>query len=231
MPKSFFTNYFIGARGDFLSNCLYDSVPNQYRNINALLNTYAKVPPLDLSVKMHGTLKAEVITKIHNFPKKFNSWRELFDTVNEHNLVKIKILANTLEEKFDITWMAVKKVMTYDREHVPSITPEELQLPILSKDLDEALNWMFNLVKVGILFTQEQDREFIEEYNYIVNFNDLFDASYIASLFEQVNGKKISSRRYDSIVKNISMQERLSTTEYYSTILQQYNKFLENSKT
>jgi hypothetical protein len=225
MAKRFFTNYFMGGRGDFLNHCLYSGVRDQY--INSLLDTYVKLPPLALCVKMHGYIDTDVYTNIPNFPKKFNSWKELFDTVSNYNLVKIKIVASSLVEKFDLAWLAINKVMIHERETIQKLTSEELKLPIPAEKLDDSLAWMFNIVYTSLDQVQKEDHEFIEEYDYIVNFNDLFDSNYIASLFEQVNGKSISSQRYDSIVKNISMQGRLSTSDYYPVILAKYDAFFK----
>lgn len=215
----------MGGRGDFLNNCLYSGVRDQY--ITSVLDSYAKLDPLALCVKMHGYLNNEVYTNIPDFPKKFNSWRELFDTVNKYNLIKIKIVANTVVEKFDLAWLTINKVMIYERETVLRLTPEELKLPIPAENLDDSLTWMFNIVYTTLDQVQKEDNDFLDEYDYIVNFNDLFDVDYIASLFQQINGKPMSSARYDSIVKNIKMQERLSNSDYYPIILKKYDEFFK----
>ena len=224
MTKRFFTNYFIGGRGDFLNNCLYTGARDQY--ITGLLNSYAKLPPLALCVKTHG--KLEIYTNIPNFSKKFSSWKELFIKANKHKLVKIKIVANTLIEKFDLAWMALNKVLVYDREHIITLTYEELKLPIPAEKLDYSLFWMFNLVYTTLDLIQNEDSEVLDEYDYIVNFNDLFDVDYIASLFQKINGKPMDSTRYESVAKNISIQDRLSTSEYGLVILEKYDEFLQN---
>jgi hypothetical protein len=124
--------------------------------------------------------------------------------------------------------MALNKVLVYDREHIITLTYEELKLPIPAEKLDYSLVWMFNLVHTTLDLIQNEDSEVLDEYDYIVNFKDLFEVDYIASLFQQINGKPMDSTRYESVTKNISMQDRLSTSDYGLVILEKYDEFLQN---
>jgi hypothetical protein len=114
----FFVNYIVGARGDFLIKCLYDGA-STFDTLKTL-STFCKVPtPIEYGVKTHGNFDTDIITAIEDFPKKAKSWAELFDTVNRYQLVKIKIVAESFEERIDVLWFALSKTVLNDTALVP----------------------------------------------------------------------------------------------------------------
>lgn len=209
----FFINYFIGGRGDFLIKCLYDV--NYDWSLLHSLKTNAKIsPPIEYSVKIHGEIDREVITGIDNFPKKFNSWRELFDTVNAYNLIKIKIVANTPEEQLDMVWLAYSKVTLNNTEHIENMTLAEIPIPTIDI-INEGKEWLTKNAFIKVPLIQSLDKEVEHEYDHIINFKDLFDAEYIRDLYKKINGRSMDYARFRAIEKNIAMQYRLSKSEFY----------------
>lgn len=215
----FFINYFIGARGDFLANCLYD-VEYDWALLRCL-QTNAKIsPPIEYSVKIHGEIDRGVITAIENFPKEFDSWKELFDAVNSHNLIKIKIVANTTEEQVDLVWLAYSKVILNNAQLVENLTQDDIPTPTIDI-INEGLDWLVANAFIKVPLIQSLDSEFQHEYDYIVNFKDLFDAEYIRELYKKINGRNMDNARFKAIQKNIAMQYRISKSEFYPIILKQ----------
>jgi hypothetical protein len=220
----FFVNYFIGARGDFLMRCLYD-IEYDWHLIHNLTDNAKISPPVEYSAKIHGEIDSEIITAIENFPKLFYSWKELFDAVNSYNLIKIKIVANTIEEQIDLAWLAYSKVILNNTR--VNMTPAEIPLPT-TEIINEGLDWLIANAFTKIPLVQSLDSEFQHEYDYIVKFDDLFNAEYIRDLYKKINGRNMDYARFKAIKKNIAMQYRFSKSEFYPILKQRYNEIVIN---
>jgi hypothetical protein len=220
----FFVNYIVGARGDFLIKCLYDGA-STFDTLKTL-STFCKVPaPIEYGVKTHGNFDTDIITAIEDFPKKAKSWAELFDTVNRYQLVKIKIVAESFEERIDVLWFALSKTVLNDTALLPHLTIEEIPIP--TRDILYANNdYMLHGVNVHIPRVQNMDKEFLHEYDYIVKFEDLFNAEYIRDLYKKINGKSMDYARFRAIEKNIAMQYRLSKSEFYSILKLRHDAYI-----
>jgi hypothetical protein len=209
----FFINYCSGARGDFLTQCLYD-VEYDW-NLLQSLKTQAKLPcPVEYCVKIHNKIEENVVTNIENFPKKFNSWQQLFDTVNEYKLIKLKIVAETFEERLDVLWFSYSKVTLNSLGNSCELTPNEILSPdinLIKKLRDHLVMGTHNNIPID----QDLDKEFQHEYDYIIKFEDLFNAEYIKDLYEKINSRTMDYARFKAIEKNIAMQYRLSKSEFY----------------
>lgn len=209
----FFINYCSGARGDFLTQCLYD-VEYDW-NLLHLLKTQAKLPaPISYCVKIHSKFDEYIITSIENFPKEFNSWKELFETVNDYKLIKLKIVAESFEERLDVVWFAHSKVILNDLGHISKLSPNEVLNPdinLIKKLRDDLVISTIN----NIPTEQNRDKEFLHEYDYIIKFEDLFNAEYIKDLYKKINGRSMDYARFKAIEKNIAVQYRLSKSEFY----------------
>ena len=124
----FFINYCSGARGDFLTNCLRD-VEYDWTLIRLLENNAKLSTPISYCVKIHSNIDESVVTSIENFPKEFNSWQELFVTVNDFKLIKLKIIAESFEERLDVVWLSYSKVILNELGHISNLPQEELLNP------------------------------------------------------------------------------------------------------
>lgn len=221
----FFVNYFIGARGDFLLNCLYDVVYDW--SLLKSLNANAKIsPPIKYSAKIHGEIDREIITGIENFPKQFDSWQDLFDTANSHKLIKIKIVANSIEEQIDVAWLAYSKVILNNVQLVENMAPKDIPIPT-TEIINEGLDWLVANAFKKIPLVQSLDNEFQHEYDYIVKFEDLFNAEYIRDLYMKINGRKMDYARFNAIEKNIAMQYRLSKSEFYPIVKLRHDAYID----
>jgi hypothetical protein len=212
----------------FLIKCLYDG-ESTFDSLKTL-STFCKVPaPIEYSVKTHGNFDTVpvLITGIEDFPKKVKSWAELFDTVNRYQLVKIKIVAESFEERIDVLWFALSKTVLNDAKLVSHLTIEEIPIPtwdILCANND----YMLDGVNVHIPHVENMDKEFQHEYDYIVQFEDLFDIKYIQDLYKKINGNDMDYLRVKAIKKNIAMQYRISKSEFYSILKQRHDAFAIN---
>ena len=224
----FFVNYFIGARGDFLIKCLYD-VEYDWPLLKSL-KTNAKIsPPIEYSVKIHGEIDREVITAIENFPKKFDSWKQLFDIVNFHKLIKIKIVATTLEEQIDLVWLAYSKVILNNNAFIDNLAPIDIPLPTI-EIINEGLDWLVANAFIKVPLVQSLDSEFQHEYDYIIKFEDLFNAEYIRDLYKKINGRSMDYARFKAIEKNIAMQYRLSKSEFFPILKLRHDAYIGTRK-
>jgi hypothetical protein len=224
--NQFFVNYYIGARGDFLIRCLFNGVSDF--DLLKALSIFSKMPtPVDYSVKTHGDINANNITEIQDFPKKSKSWAELFDVVNRYQLVKIKIVAKSFEECIDVLWFSLSKTKLYGVELTCKLTIDEVPLPTL-EIIDANINYILTGIIVDIPYMQNLDKEFQHEYDYIVKFEDLFNANYIRDLYKKINGKDMDYLQFKAIEKNIAMQYRISKTEFYPIIRQRYDALAIN---
>jgi len=221
--NQFFINFCSGARGDFLTRCLYD-VEYDWTLLR-LLSLNAKIPtPMEYCVKIHGDIE-KVITSIDNFPKKFDSWQELFKSVNDYKLVKLKIVAETFEERLDTVWFSHSKVILNDRGSIPLLPPDEVPNPN-AELINQLGNILVMATKDVIPSVQDLDKEFQHEYDYIIKFEDLFNAEYIKDLYKKINGRDMDYARFKAIEKNIAMQYRLSKSEFFPTLKLRHDAYM-----
>ena len=129
----FFINYSVGARGDFLTNCLRD-VEYDIELVKDLKNNAKMPPPLSYCVKTHGDIK-DIFTEIKDFPKNYDSLRDLFDTVNSFNLIKLKIVTSSIEECIDTVWFAYTKTILNNTRLIPKLSPNVIPEPTLELEL------------------------------------------------------------------------------------------------
>jgi hypothetical protein len=216
--KKFFINYYIGTRGDFLISCL---VKADLLIIKSLKNM-AKVPPLIYqSAKTHGRLDRDIVTGIDDFPTKVSSFNELFNILDEHGFVKLKIVASDPDEILDAAWFALSKVLIGDVSDIHQMPPEDI--PKLTKET--VTNYKKDLVHIAhdMIHVQKLDQDNYENYDFIISFRDLFDSKFLGDLYFRVNNEKIGYAHIKAIKTNIDMQERLSKSPYYQEVLDHYN--------
>jgi hypothetical protein len=209
----FFINYCSGARGDFLTNCLRD-VEYDWTLLRLLENNAKLSTPISYCVKIHSNINQAVVTSIENFPKEFNSWQELFVNVNDFKLIKLKIIAESFEERLDVVWLSYSKVILNELGHISNLPQEE----ILNPDINLIKKLRDNLVIAAIdviPVEQDLDKKFQHEYDYIIKFEDLFNAEYIRDLYKKINGRSMDYSRFRAIKQNIAMQYRLSKSEFF----------------
>ena len=220
----FFVNYSVGARGDFLTNCLRDVEYNTELLVN--LKNYPKMPPpVTYCVKIHSKIEENIVTSIENFPKKFDTWQELFNSVNDYNLVKLKIVAESFEERLDVVWFSYSKVILNELEHISKLSTDE----IINPDIDLIKKLRDNIVIPAIdrlPVDQDLDKEFQHEYDYIIRFEDLFNAEYIRELYKKFNGRSMDYARFKAIEKNIAMQYRLSKSEFFPILKLRHDAYI-----
>jgi hypothetical protein len=209
----FFINYCVGSRGDFLTNSLRD-VEYDWELLVDLENTPKMPPPLSYCVKTHGIIEDPVFTTIEGFPKNFESWKDFFVTANSFNLIKLKIVATSIEECIDTVWFAYSKTLLNNNRLSVKLSLDDIPSPTLEyvyKNMDNIIsNAFFEVASV-----QELDKDFQHEYDYIIKFEDLFNAEYIRDLYKKINGRDMDYERVKAIEKNIAMQYRLSKSEFY----------------
>lgn len=215
-----FVNYANGCRGDFLASCLTKSPKASIVNN---LNTLIKIPPLVRhNIKIHGKLEYGLIHHIKNYPTYFNSWDELFSFINQENYLKIKIVANTVEEIADAAWLACIKVFLMDNEHKERVKFDEI-IPLTKENVFDNLELL--LTRMGHIYkTQNLDYGYEHEYDHIINFYNLFDVEFIENLYEQINQEKMGIVRGRTILKNINLQPKISETEFYPIIKEKYHE-------
>jgi len=152
----FFINYCIGGRGDFLATCLLDSKTDW--DLLKDFKEHAKMPPPINSVKIHGDINKEVITRIEGFPTQFKTWGDLFQTVNSNKLVKLKIITDTIEERADLTWLACSKVIL-NNNCINKLTATEVVVPTV-QIIQENLFYLVNQAIDKIIILETLDIEF-----------------------------------------------------------------------
>lgn len=209
----FFINYCVGSRGDFLTNSLRD-VEYDWELLVDLENTPKMPPPLSYCVKTHGIIEDPVFTTIEGFPKNFDSWKDFFVTANSFNLIKLKIVATSVEECIDTVWFAYSKTLLNNNRLSVKLSLDEIPAPTIEyiyENMDNIISSAF----FEVASVQELDKDFQHEYDYIIKFEDLFNAEYIRDLYKKINGRDMDYARVKAIEKNIAMQYRLSKSEFY----------------
>lgn len=208
--KRFLMHYYIGARGDFLCNLLCDK---KY-DINGTF--YSLPPPNNRVVKVHSIQDNGIISTISSFPENIKSYEQLFALADEHELIKVKIVANTIEERIDVAYFGWLKSLFYGIDRTrPYITVDKRDIPNHAEELKKNALYLATTALTGIPKTQKEDGGFEQRYDYIVNFNDLFKMNYLKEIYEEVNKKTLPLSFIPRIKANLAIQNRLSETENY----------------
>jgi hypothetical protein len=123
--------------------------------------------------------------------------------------------------------LAYSKVILNNSQLIENMTPAEIPLPT-TEIINEGLDWLVANAFTKIPLVQSLDSEFQHEYDYIVKFDDLFNAEYIRDLYKKINGRNMDNARFKAINKNIAMQYRFSKSEFYPILKQRYDAILIN---
>lgn len=207
--KRFLMHYPVGARGDFLCTLLCD---DKY-GING---TFYSLPPPDKRVVKVHNINNGVISTIDTFPEQVKDFTELFELADAHELIKIKIVAKTIEEKLDIAYFGWIKSIFYGIDRArPYITVDKRDIPNHQEELKKQAVYLITTALTGIDQAQKEDAGYEEKYDYIVNFNDLFNIEFLKEIFEKVNNKPLPLVYIPRLKANISIQNRLSESENY----------------
>ena len=181
--KRFLMHYYIGARGDFLCNILCDK---KY-DVNGKF--YSLPPPNNRVVKVHN-LDTGISSTIDTFPEKVKNYEELFALADKHELVKIKIVATTYEEKMDIAYFGWIKSLFYGIDRArPYITIDKRDIENHTEEIRKNALYLASTAFNSIAQTQKEDSGFEDRYDLIVNFNDLFKINYMKEIYEKVQNK------------------------------------------
>lgn len=223
--KRFLMHYHIGARGDFLCNLLCE----RRQDINATF--YSLPPPNNRVVKVHG-INQGVISTIPSFPEDITNYEKLFEVADLHNLIKIKIVATTKEERMDVAYFGWIKSLFYgiDRSR-PYITVDKRDIEKHTEEIRKNALYLASTAQVAIPKMQKEDGGFEDRYDYIVNFNDLFDIEFLKYIFEKVNKKPLPLVYIPRLKSNIAIQNRLSQSinySYFKEILEHQEKIHEH---
>lgn len=207
--KRFLMHYYIGARGDFLCNILCDK---KY-DVNGKF--YSLPPPNNRVVKVHN-LDNGIISTISTFPEKVKNYEDLFTIAEAHNLVKIKIIATTYEEKMDIAYFGWIKSLFYgiDRSR-PYITIDKRDIENHTEEIRKNALYLVSTAFNSISQMQKEDAGFEDRYDLIVNFNDLFNMDSLKEIYEKVHNKPLPISYIPRIKSNLAIQNRLSESANY----------------
>jgi len=222
-PKRFLMHYYIGARGDFLCNLLCDK---KY-DINATF--YSLPPPTGRVVKVHS-IKNGAISTIDSFPEEITNYDDMFRLADEHQLIKIKIIATTDEEKMDVAYFGWLKSLYYGIDRTrPYITVDKRDIENHAEEIKKNAIYLTTAL-TSISKMQREDGGYEEKYNYIVKFDDLFKMDYLKDIYEQVNKKSLPLSYIPRIKANLAIQNRLSESvnyPYFKEILLRHQKIHE----
>jgi hypothetical protein len=207
-PKRFLMHYYIGARGDFLCNLLCDK---KY-DINGTF--YSLPPPIGRVVKVHS-IKNGAISTIDSFPEAISNYDDMFRLADEHQLIKIKIIATSIEEKMDVAYFGWLKSLYYgiDRNR-PYITVDKRDIPNHAEEIKKNAIYLTTAL-TSISKMQREDGGYEKKYDYIVKFDDLFKMDYLKDIYEQVNKKPLPLSYIPRIKANLAIQNRLSESVNY----------------
>ena len=201
-------HYYIGARGDFLCNLLCDK---KY-DINGTF--YSLPPPIGQVVKVHS-IKNGAISTIDSFPEAISNYDDMFRLADEHQLIKIKIIATSIEEKMDVAYFGWLKSLYYgiDRNR-PYITVDKRDIPNHAEEIKKNAIYLTTAL-TSISKMQREDGGYEKKYDYIVKFDDLFKMDYLKDIYEQVNKKPLPLSYIPRIKANLAIQNRLSESVNY----------------
>lgn len=210
MTNRFLFHYNMGARGDFLGAVLL----NQFYLVN---DTNYSIPPIaNKIVKVHGI--KNIVPLIPEFSNKYETFDELFAKANELELIKIKIVAETFEEKLDVAYLGWVKSLSHGRKlgHL-HLTLDEVKTEGFLDKLKLNVPWLLNAIDVDIPKVQDEDKDYLNEYDYIIKFDDLFNIDFLKEIYRKINNQPIPPFVIDSVKKNISIQDRPSKSQNFMT--------------
>jgi hypothetical protein len=173
-------------------------------------------------VKFHGL--SNIHSLIDTFPNKvFTSYDEVFELADQHDLIKIKIVGYTFEEKLDIAYFGWAKSLFYKQQFV---SVEESEAESLKAGFKNEFSLLFcEMIHDYLPKIQDDDIEYRDRYDYIINFNDLFDIEYIKNLYKEITGNELNSRFIPRIQRNIDIQDRLSKSRNYRLFIEMYQHY------
>lgn len=220
MQKRFLFHYYMGARGDFLGAVLTN-------HFHFLDKSNYSVPPIGNEVvKVHGI--NYIVSLIQKFPNKFNSFEEMFQKANDLKLTKIKIVANTFEEKLDVVYFGWAKNISHGRKVLMSnVTLDEVKTSDFTDKLKLQIPWIMPTIHKDIDIIQDEDKDYINEYDYIVSFNDLFDIEFLKDLYLKIHQEPMPFFVIDNVVQNIEIQDRPSKSKNYAIFKEIYQEYLK----
>ena len=218
MPeKRFLMHYPIGARGDFLCNILCGNKSD----LNGRF--YSLPPPINRVVKVHS-IDYGIVSTIDTFPENVKDYESLFALADEHKLVKIKIIATTHEEKMDIAYFGWIKSLFYGIDRARSyITIDKRDIENHTEEIRKNAMYLITTASYHIPQAQTEDNNFIDRYDHIVNFNDLFNLDSLKEIYEKVHNTALPMSYIPRIKANLAIQNRLSKSvnyKYFKEILE-----------
>lgn len=178
-----------GSRGDFLANVLLDKITECFASQESFgsVSDYVKIHPRNK--KFHDIFR-DCDLDIEDF----------FKYCAENNIVTIRIHSGfrlfSIENMLYLENFKVQKRWQW-----------------LPTDLSE---WDSETtdIKFGILFKNDEeniDRPYINQYNFIIDFRDLWIPEKIHLIYTMITSRKLSDRSLDLIEKNINIQPSLPT--------------------
>jgi len=225
--KRFLMHYYIGARGDFLCNILCDK---KY-DVNGKF--YSLPPPNNRVVKVHN-LDNGIISTISTFPEKVKNYEDLFKIADAHELVKIKIIATTHEEKMDIAYFGWIKSLFYgiDRSR-PYITIDKRDIENHTEEIRKNALYLASTAFNSISQMQKEDAGFEDRYDLIVNFNDLFNMDSLKESAKNLSnntGKvKLTKKIAATQGVNQSIKNLNSISNTAPSLLKEMKAIIDNS--
>jgi hypothetical protein len=139
----------------------------------------------------------------------------MFRLADEHQLIKIKIIATSIEEKMDVAYFGWLKSLYYgiDRNR-PYITVDKRDIPNHAEEIKKNAIYLTTAL-TSISKMQREDGGYEKKYDYIVKFDDLFKMDYLKDIYEQVNKKPLPLSYIPRIKANLAIQNRLSESVNY----------------
>lgn len=178
-----------GARGDFLANILLDNITERFASQLAFQSV------LDY-VKIHVKDR-----KFHSVFQNYNfSADDFFKYCTRNNIVTIRIHSGfrlfSIENMLYLENFKMQKSLQWLPTELSQWNPEITE------------------IKFGILFKNDDenfDKQYINQYNFIIDFRDLWDPNKINLIYTMITSRKLSDYSLDLIAKNINIQPNLPT--------------------
>jgi hypothetical protein len=113
-----------------------------------------------------------------------------------------------------------------------NVTLDEVKTSDFTDKLKLQIPWIMPTIHKDIDIIQDEDKDYINEYDYIVSFNDLFDIEFLKDLYLKIHQEPMPFFVIDNVVQNIEIQDRPSKSKNYAIfkeIFQEYLKIQEYS--
>lgn len=202
--------YLPGARGDFLSNVLGNDV--------RAINTFYKLPPtihlnyIKIHALQYGLFSRGNTSWLNEFNKELNgeiTYDRIFQVCKETGRRTLRILTNTDEEKIDAIYM------NYAKNHI-SGNPAFLKFEEVNhqENFKKFYRQGKNFIWIDPSFND--DDLYLDRYDEVVNFNDLYDVDFLINFYIKHTDKEPSPRLIKAIKYNIESNPRYSQSEFYA---------------